>query len=552
MPTGLKGILSSLSVRLLVRLLLTMAIVFAAYGVISYKATSDRWTDTIYGLAVQTGDLVKRATQYGMMLNRKEDVHQTIRLIAQTPGVAGIRIYDKSGAIIFSANEGEIGQQVDMQAEACVICHDKAEPLRSLSTENRMRMFKTAGGERVLGVIDPIQNEPGCSSAACHAHPPSKSVLGVLDVKMSMAALDDALAATRAQVFWVTLIMALIVGVGTIVYVTREVRRPLARLQDGVEHIALGNLSTRIDIDSSDEIGKLARAFNRMTGDLQEAHAQLEDWSHKLEREVAEKTEELSRIQRQIIHMEKMASLGKLSATVAHEINNPLAGILTYAKLVERSLPADFDPPEERAEVERYVKAIQKETARCGDIVRNLLLFARQSGARFREVHVDEVVERSVLLVRHHLEMSGIELSTELIEGEDDMVCDGDQLQQALVALLMNAVEAMSGNKAGRLSVRAAATDDNIYLHVGDTGGGIPEDVLPHIFEPFFSTKDKESGVGLGLAVVYGIVQRHGGQIDVTTAPGQGTTFHLKIPRRPRPGARDGDNNVIGQQPTRV
>ena len=533
MPRGLRALLSSLSARLLIRLLLAMALVFAAYAVISYQTTSERWTDTIHRFAVQTGDLVKRATEHGMMLNSEEDVHETIRLIAQSPSIAGIRIYDKAGLIIFSANEAEIGREVDLQAEACVICHDQEEPLRSLPTENRMRIFEDDAGQRMLGVIDPIQNEAKCSSAGCHVHPSKQTVLGVLDVKVPMAALDDALAATRSQVFWVTLIMGLLVGAGTIVYVTREVRRPLARLQDGVERIAAGDLSTRIDIQRSDEIGMLAEAFNRMTGDLRDAHAQLRDWSRKLEAEVAAKTGELSRIQEHIIHMEKMTSLGKLSATVAHEINNPLAGILTYAKLVQRSLPPDFESAEDREEVERYVRAIQKEAARCGDIVRNLLLFARQSGAELSEVHVNEVLERSLLLVRHHLEISGIELRTEEIEGDDVMIGDADQLQQALVALLINGVEAMEGCDPARLSLWARATDDEVWFDVGDTGHGIPDEALSRIYEPFFSTKDEGSGVGLGLSVVYGIVQRHGGRIEVTTVPEEGTTFHLRLPRRP-------------------
>ena len=535
MKRGVRGLLSSLSVRLLAFLLLTMTGVFVAYGFVAHRATSDRWTETINDYATRTGDLVKRATRYGMLLNRKEDVHQIIRFVAQTPGVAGIRIYDKQGVIVFSADDKETGTQVDLKAEACVICHDQAEPLHSPPRSSRVRVYSAPSGERLMGVIDPIANARECSSGACHAHPQEQSILGVLDVRMSMSAVDDAVASTRNQWVLLTVVMLLLVGSATVVLVVRMVRRPVLALWEGTRRVAQGDLTTRIAVDSPDELGALARAFNRMTSDLQVARTELEGWSHKLEEEVAQKTEELGQIQRQIVHMEKMASLGKLSATVAHEINNPLAGVLTYAKLIDRTLGDGPPTDEDMDEVRRWLSVIQKETVRCGDIVRNLLVFARQSGKRLSNLAVREVVERALLLVNHHAEMAGVSIARQLDVANDQIECDGDQIQQALLALLMNGIEAMRGRKGGVLTVAMSGDEDWLQVDVSDMGCGIPEGVLPHIFEPFFSTKNQESGVGLGLAVVYGIVHRHGGAITVDTAPGDGTTFHLRIPRRSPP-----------------
>lgn len=537
MQRGLRGFVHSLSLRLLLRVLGTIAVVFAAYAFLSYRATSSRWTDTMNDYAARTGDLIKRATKYSMMLNREEDLHHTVRLLAESPNIRGIRVYDKSGSIIFSADASEVGRKVDLQAEACVICHDQAEPLRSVPSKNRMRVYRAASGERILGVINPIENEAQCSSAACHAHPKEQSVLGVLDVQVSMDSVDQALESTQGHVLWLTLVMLAVVGMGTVGFVYRIVRRPIFKLHEGTQRVAHGDLDYRIEVETQDEVGRLAVAFNRMTEDLQHAYRELTGWSHKLEDEVEAKTAELGRIQRQIVHMEKMASLGKLSATVAHEINNPLAGILTYSKLVSRSLGDESCSQEDKEEMQRWLGLIQKESSRCGDIVKNLLLFARQSGARFAPVHVREVLERSLMLVGHHLEIAGVELEHPDFEGDDEILGDGDQVQQALIALLVNAVEAMHGGEGGRLTVRGRGAEDGIHLEIGDTGGGIPEEVLPHIFEPFFSTKNKESGVGLGLAVVYGIVQRHGGTIDVDTELGRGTTFRLFFPRRPSEGA---------------
>jgi two-component system NtrC family sensor kinase len=279
-------------------------------------------------------------------------------------------------------------------------------------------------------------------------------------------------------------------------------------------------------------MGQLAVSFNRMTGDLREAREELTRWSDKLESRLMEKTTELNRTQRQVVHMEKMASLGKLAATVAHELNNPLAGILNYSKLVDRSLSDGGLPDVERTELQRCLGLIQKEASRCGDIVRNLLLFARQTGAELALVPLNPIIERSLMLVHHHMEMTGVQLETSLFEeGADQVVCDGNQIQQALVALLVNAVEAMPDG--GTLSLRAVGREEWVAIAVTDTGTGIPPEVIPHVFEPFFSTKDKAEGVGLGLAVAYGIIQRHGGDIEIESQVDHGTTFTVTLPKRP-------------------
>jgi two-component system NtrC family sensor kinase len=316
-------------------------------------------------------------------------------------------------------------------------------------------------------------------------------------------------------------------------FIQRMVRRPVSRLYDGTRRVAGGDLDVQVEIADGNELGDLARAFNTMTADLKRARGELTDWSDKLEHKVVEKTEELGRTQRQMVQMEKMASLGKLAATVAHELNNPLAGILTYSKLVKREIDDDTACAEGRADTLRYLDLIQKESSRCGSIVKNLLLFSRRSGVDFAPVHLVEVIERGTMLVRHHLEMANVKLEKVVLASDDTVICDPNQIEQALLALLVNGVEAMSAGSGGTLTVRLLSNPESVDVEVQDTGYGISSDVLPHIFEPFFSTKDKESGVGLGLAVVYGIVQRHSGTIDVVSTVGEGTTFRMRLPRRP-------------------
>jgi two-component system NtrC family sensor kinase len=344
---------------------------------------------------------------------------------------------------------------------------------------------------------------------------------------------DAQLAATRREIIVAGILTALAAGLLSAGFIVWVVRRPVKQLTSGVERVAQGDLETEIQVRSRNEIGQLAGAFNEMTRDLNEARRQLTEWSMRLETNLQEKTEELGQTQRQVAHMEKMASLGKLAATVAHELNNPLAGILNYAKLVDRTFRESDVALPDREELDRYITLIQKEANRSGQIVKNLLIFARRSGAEFALHRLNPVLDRAVMLVRHALEMASIQLEMSPLEGDDQLICDADQVEQALVALLINAVEAMPGG--GTLGLAAEASGDRVVLTVEDSGVGIPKESLPHIFEPFYTSKNDIEGSGLGLAVVYGIIQRHGGSIEVQSEVEQGTRFRIVLPRRPSP-----------------
>lgn len=505
--------------------------VFFIYGFLSFRATSQEWTDSVYAYARKFGELVKRATNRGMLVNRKDDVQYVVQLVSSSPGIEAIHIYDKTGAIAFSHDPQEIGQKVDTQAEACIACHEKGQPLRAANTDRRTRVFSNAAGRRILGLIEPIENEPRCASGGCHAPVSEQSVLGIMDVQMSLEPLDAALADARRRSLALTIAVMLVVSAATVAFVYRIVRRPVLRLVAGTQRIAQGDLDTRIEVTTKDELGGLADAFNRMTTDLRQAREEAQRWSQQLEQKVVEKTAELGRAEKQVMLMDKMASLGKLAATVAHELNNPLGGILNYAKLVERVIRDETLDEAGRSEVLRYLGAIQQESRRSGDIVRNLLLFARPVQARLAWVKLSDIIERALLLLRHRMQMAQVVCEYRAPAGDDSLCCDADQIQQALVALLVNAIEAMEDG-GGNLRVAVTVLPERIDVAIADTGVGISDESIAHIFEPFYSTKEKESGVGLGLAIVYGIVQSHAGTIDVQSGPGRGTVFVVKLPRR--------------------
>jgi len=338
----------------------------------------------------------------------------------------------------------------------------------------------------------------------------------VLDVVLSLEQVDRALAQherrMRAQV---GVSAALMIAIGGAV-VWFLIRRPIERLTAGVRILAAHNLAYRFRFKRRDEIGELAGAFDSMAEELETANRTLED-------RIRRKSKELEAAQEKLIHSVKLASLGELAAAVAHEINNPLTGIFTYSRLIEKKLA----PPEPVLE---WLQTIQRESRRCGEIVNNLLVFARKQHTEMAMVDVRSIVDRTVAVVQHKLQMQQIEL-TVAVPDLPQVYCDASQIQQVLVAILVNAVDALgnTGSHDGSVRVGAAlAAEERVDLWVANNGPAIPKDVLPHIFEPFFSTKQAASGVGLGLAVAYGIVKRHGGEIQVDTGPE--TTFHVLLP----------------------
>jgi len=299
------------------------------------------------------------------------------------------------------------------------------------------------------------------------------------------------------------------------------VHRPVKELTDGMHRVAAGDLEYRLPVLWDDELGDLAASFNRMTAEVGGVQA-------KIEEQVRRKTAELERVHKTLLRSEKMASIGKLAATVAHEINNPLFGILTYARLVLRQL-LKHDLPD-RDEMAEQLQTIERESKRCGELVKNLLSFSRQAPSLREPNDLNTVVDRAVLLVKHKLAMQNIELAENLASDLPPVACDPNQIQQVILVLMVNASEAMP--KGGRLEVSTAfdPQTERALVRVKDNGSGIPPDVLPRIFDPFFTTKEDLNRTGLGLAVAQGIVEQHAGEITVHSTPGEGTEFAVALP----------------------
>lgn len=334
------------------------------------------------------------------------------------------------------------------------------------------------------------------------------------------------------KAFYLVLLIAVLIVTLLAYGMARYMIKPVRQLTKASVQIAQGNFNVEIPTGSADEIGTMAQSFKIMVDNLKKAQADLLEWARTLEQKVQERTEELKRAMDRMLVSEKMASLGKLSAMVAHEINNPLSGVLSYLKLSSKLLQSDNISSDKTKSIINYLDLSASEIKRVGEIVKNLLMFAKKSFGEFSEQHLNAIIDKSIALVDHSLKVNEITLVKEIDEGNDLLVCDSSGIQQMFIALIVNAIEAME--KGGRLTISTDySSDKEILIKVADTGKGIPEDILPKIFEPFFSTKDATKGTGLGLSVVYGIVQAHGGSINVESKVGQGTTFTIRLSRVP-------------------
>jgi len=248
---------------------------------------------------------------------------------------------------------------------------------------------------------------------------------------------------------------------------------------------------------------------------------------------VDERTLQLEETHAKLIHKDKMASLGKLSASVVHEINNPIAGILNLIILIKRIVSEDSVGKKEIDQFSKYLNLMETETRRTGRIVSNLLAFSRQSKMEPQQVNINELIEQTLILNSNLLKINGVKVEKLLSPDLPDLVGSQDQLQQVIMNIVSNAAEAVEATGGGSLKIgtRHSLTDDKILIRFKDTGIGIPRENLSKLFEPFFTTKKKGKGVGLGLSVAYGIIREHGGTINVDISEDKGTTFELELPR---------------------
>lgn len=309
---------------------------------------------------------------------------------------------------------------------------------------------------------------------------------------------------------------------------TTRIIKPLQGMVVATQKIAKGELNHKVEVKSRDEVGGLAVSFNQMTEKLKAANDELLEWGKTLEKKVEERTKELIEMQGHLIQSEKLASLGKLAAGVAHEINNPLGGILIYSHLL-------LEETKKNTPESENLKKIIKETTRCKDIVKGLLEFARPKEPEMALTDINDVINKALALFERQALFQNIKINRDYSD-LPRIVSDGAQLQQVFTNIIVNAAEAMDGNGMLTIKTWLDAKDECLKIEFTDTGHGIREEDKERLFEPFFTTKEVGKGTGLGLAISYSIVQKHQGSIKVRSELGQGSTFTVILPlKRSRP-----------------
>lgn len=528
---------SSIYVRVVYIIIIASLVLFVSFGLIFRSVYEQHLRTTILQNGNNIGSMVEGALYHSMLENDKTQLQHTLDIINTMSGIEEVNMYDKNDSLAYSSFPPGAKGHSDPN---CINCHsssseyfprkEKAYQIVDVGDECAMNSHSNSN-HRYLLIRSPILNERSCYTAACHAHSKDEEVLGSLIIKVPLKQLDEAVHESSVKYYGLAGLSTLLLMSLFIFFTRKKIKHPLNHIIDASERVANGDRNTRLQITPNqlDDIRMVSYAFNKMLDNLQAATQELENWSQQLEYKVQKKTEELGAAQKELIHVERIASLGKLSSSVAHEINNPLSGVLTYTKLVNKQLKNQQMDHKAQENMIKYLNFIEKETKRCGNIVKGLLDFSRKDQEHAQNQHLHNILQETHDLMAHQMEMAHIIFKTDFQAEHDLVYCTENQIKQASVAIIQNASEALTEN--GAITIRTHnPNEEHIRVDFTDNGIGIAEEDIPHLFEPFFSAKQKTSGIGLGLAIVHGIIQSHQGKIEVDSEPGKGTTMSIILP----------------------
>jgi len=525
---------SSIYGRVVLIITISSFLLFLAFGIIFRSVNEGYMKSVISENGNNIGFLVEGALYRSMLENDHKSLQSALNLINTMSGIDEVNMYDSRNNLVYTSRSADSSK---LSNADCITCHDdfstmfsgdvKSYRIIDVNSECIMNPLNN-NTTRHLIIKSPILNNQSCYTSSCHAHNQDEQVLGSLIIKMPLSGLDNALKKSVTDYFVLAASLTVFLILLLVYFTNRQIRQPLTELIRASEAVASGDKSTRLKIKPNQlsDMRMVSLAFNDMLDNLQKANIELQNWSQQLEYKVQKKSEELGNAQNELFNIERIASLGKLSLSVAHEINNPLSGILIYTKLIYKQLSNQNLDPEKKEAMLKNLRLVENETKRCGNIAKSLLDFSKKDQEGFETKHLHEILSETYDLMVHSMKIANISFWSDFKARNDQINCSHNQIKQACVAILVNASEAVTEN--GEIIISTLNPDeDHIRIDITDNGIGICEEDLPHVFEPFFSTKDKTSGTGLGLAIVHGIIQSHKGKIDVQSARGKGTTVSI-------------------------
>ncbi|MEI6888358.1 MAG: sensor histidine kinase [Bacteroidales bacterium] len=528
---------SSIYSRVVLIIFASSVFLFVSFSII-FRSVNEEYLNTVIRQnGNNIGSIVGGSLYHSMLENDKSTLQNTLDIINTMPGIDEVNMYDSQDNLVYSSIPSDTTN--NHSNPNCLSCHSnlkamfpsKGKHYKIIDVGSDCKMNHNDNQGRHLLIKLPILNEKSCYQSSCHAHKVSDEILGSLIIKIPLSDLDAAVQKSSTEFFLLAIFTTLFL-VGFLIFFTRQrIKKPLNALVKASIAVANGDKSTRVEImpNQLDDMKMVSQAFNDMLDNLQAATNELENWSQQLEYKVQKKSEELSSAQNELIHIERLASLGKLSSSVAHEINNPLSGILIYTKLIYKQLSNPELYASKRDSMLKHLKLIESEAKRCGEIVKGLLEFSKKDQEDFEPRHLHEILQETYELMSHPIKIANINFYSDFTATSDLIYCSPNQIKQACVAMLVNASESLNEN--GEIIIRTLnPNEETVRFEIVDNGIGISVDDIPHIFEPFFSTKHNASGIGLGLAIVHGIMQSHNGKIQVKSEPAQGTTFSITLP----------------------
>lgn len=526
----------NLKLKVSLYLFTALSAAMVLFTILILKHRQENILEVVSGHVIQVAEVIVASTRYAMLVNQRDIAEKIINDISKEKGIERVRVLTADGTIIHSNRPAEVGYSVEQSEAPCVYCHETREPLKEVPDEKRWKISEKPGGGRLLNTMHAIRNEPSCSSASCHEHPPSQTVLGIVDIAYSLDAIDESEKIHGLHLVGISIGFILFFSLSVGVLLKRLIYVPLKDLESGAEKIASGNLDLAIPVRSDDEFGHVAGSFNHMTEVLKQSRLELQKLIQTLELKVEERTEELRVAESEIAQGEKLASVGVMAAGIAHELNNPLTGILTFTSLLRRKMA---DGSEDAGDLDLVIR----ETRRCASIIKRLLDFAREKIPVKGWFDLNHVIEETVRFAGHPASLRQIAISTDFDPELPQVWGDADLIKQVILNILVNAQQSIEAQGSitvqSRLHVHAKAPAkpgvENlpmVEVIVRDTGCGIAEDNLQRIFDPFYTSKEVGKGTGLGLSVSYGIVKAHGGRITVDSVVGEGSTFRILLPIR--------------------